>query len=385
MNPRPIFAALAAIALVLPAARAQIVVSANDGKALFARGDVPALVDDTATIIDLNVSPPKVLGEVKAPAAMTGPPQSVAIAPDESIALVTGAWKTDPANPKRTVPDNRVTVIDLKARPPVVLATLETGGAPTGVSFNPAGTMALVANRTEGTVSVLNVSGKSVTVGDKISLCDNNCAPSHVIFTNGGRRALVSRNNDDKISILSVSGSEVEYTKIDMIAAAGPYSMDVTPSGDVAVVANVASGLVGGIDLISVIDLGVEPPHVVDHVTIGVSPECVSLSADGRWLAVALMNGSNFKKTSPYFHDYGLLKILSLNGTKLTPVTETKVGHLCQGVVWKSDNSTLLVQCPAEQEIQVIGFNGQTLTRTGSIKINGSPVGIRVAQRAGKK
>ena len=35
--------------------------------------------------------------------------------------------------------------------------------------------------------------------------------------------------------------------------------MDVTPSGDVAVVANVASGLVGGIDLVSAMSPAVQP------------------------------------------------------------------------------------------------------------------------------
>ena len=35
------------------------------------------------------------------------------------LALVTGAFKIDPANAKKLVPDNTVTVIDLKAKPPV--------------------------------------------------------------------------------------------------------------------------------------------------------------------------------------------------------------------------------------------------------------------------
>jgi hypothetical protein len=60
--------------------------------------------DDTVTIIDLGVSPPKLLGEVKAPSGVVGPPQNVAITTDESIALVAAAMKLDPADPKKLTP-----------------------------------------------------------------------------------------------------------------------------------------------------------------------------------------------------------------------------------------------------------------------------------------
>src|SRR5215216_7957216 len=102
-------------------AAAELAVSANDGKAVLVDGvnSVPANPPpDSVTIIDLAVSPPKVIGEVKAPASVVGPPVSVAIAPDESIALVTGATKLDPADAKKTVPDIKLSVIDLKASPP---------------------------------------------------------------------------------------------------------------------------------------------------------------------------------------------------------------------------------------------------------------------------
>ncbi len=70
-------------------AAAQIAVSTNDNKAVLVNGanTVPANpAEDTVTIIDLGVSPPKVLGEVKAPSSVAGPPQNVAITPDEAIA-----------------------------------------------------------------------------------------------------------------------------------------------------------------------------------------------------------------------------------------------------------------------------------------------------------
>ncbi len=134
-------------------AAAQIAISANDNKAVLVNGVntvPPSPAEDTATIIDLNVSPPKVIGELKVPNSVVGPPQNVAITPDESIALIASNQKLDPADPKKLVPDNRVSVIDLKAKPAAVIATIETGLAPAGIGINRAGTLALVANRGDG-------------------------------------------------------------------------------------------------------------------------------------------------------------------------------------------------------------------------------------------
>ena len=166
---------LAAALLTLPlfpsVGAAQLAVSANDGKAVLVNGVntvPPNPADDTVTIIDLGVSPPKVIGELKVPSSVVGPPQNVAIAPDESIALISSNMKLDPADPKKLVPDNRLSVIDLKATPPAVIATLEAGLGPAGISINRAGTLALVANRNEGTVSIFTVSGKTLAAAGKI-------------------------------------------------------------------------------------------------------------------------------------------------------------------------------------------------------------------------
>src|SRR4051812_31177554 len=156
----------AALAVALPLLfftghiHAQVAVSANDGKIALVDGQntVPSNPGpDTVTILDIGVSPPKIIGEVKAPTSVVGPPQSVAVSKDESFALVTGAMKLDPADPKKLVPDDKLSVIDLKASPPAVTQTLEAGAGATGVSINPAGTLALVANRSEGTLSIFTI------------------------------------------------------------------------------------------------------------------------------------------------------------------------------------------------------------------------------------
>jgi len=365
-------------------ANAQIVVSANDSKIVLVDGvqttvrNPPA---DTVTIIDLSVSPPKVLGEIKAPTSVVGPPQSVAISPEGSIALVTAAMKIDPGDPTKTIPDNKVTVIDLKQTPPVVLATLTAGGGASGVSINSAGTLALVANRAEGTVSVFTIDGKRVSAAGKVDLGAPMSAPCHVVFTPDGKMALVTRNLDSLVSVLSIDGGKVEYTKRDIVAGLKPYGIEMTPSGDAAVVANIGAGATGGADTVSVIDLSVIPPRAVNHLTVGPLPEGIALSADGRYVAVTVMNGSNTSKTSPLYNDFGILKILRLSNKTLTPVTEARIGHWCQGAAWSRDGRALIVQCMVEKQISVFNFDGRTLKPAGAISVSGGPAGIRAAPR----
>jgi DNA-binding beta-propeller fold protein YncE len=372
----------AAIALMPVAAQAELAISANDNKAVLENGvtvTVPNAGPDTISIIDLSASPPKLIAEIQAPASVAGPPGSVAVSPDESFALVTGAMKLDPTDPKKMAPDDKVTVIDLKASPPRVVQTIAAGKGAAGVSINKAGTLALVANRSEGTVSVFTITDGKLAEAGKIALGDDKSGPSQPVFTRDGTMALVTRDNDHKISVLSVQGTQVEYTKRDVNAGLRPYQIDTTGSGDIAIVANIGIGQ-GDADTISVIDLKAKPARVVNTVSVGQTPEGLKMSPDGEHVAVTVMNGSNKPKNSPFLNENGLLKVYRASGHNLTPAAEAPVGHWCQGVVWSKDSGTLLVQCMVEKEILAFRFDGTKLERTASIKTNGGPAGIRTAE-----
>jgi DNA-binding beta-propeller fold protein YncE len=319
-----------------------------------------------------------VIGELKVPTSVVGPPQSVAIAPDGSIALVTAAMRIDPADATKTIPDDKVTVIDLKASPPAVLATLHAGSAASGVSINRAGTLALVANRSEGTVSVFTITGKTVTAAGKVDLGAPESGPSLVAITPDGRTALVSRNNDSLISILAIDGTKVTYTKRDIAGGFKPYGIDITPAGDVALVANIGAGATGGTDTVAVIDLS-SAPRVVDQVAVGPVPEGLAISPDGRFAALTVMNGSNAPKSSPMFNDFGLLRIFALRNRTIVPVADAKVGHWCQGTAW-SGTGSILVQCMVERQIMRFRFDGQRLVPDAPISVSGGPAGIRARQ-----
>jgi DNA-binding beta-propeller fold protein YncE len=364
------------------ASNAEIAVSANDGKMVMENGVAKVRKEplpDTVSIIDLSGAAPRIVAEIPAPASVVGPPPSVAVAPDESFVLVTGAMKVDPADPTKAIADDKLTVIDLKSSPPKVLATLQAGAGAAGVSINRAATLALVANRNEGTVSVFTISGNALTPAGKIALGDAKSGPSHAIFSRDGTMALVTRDGDSRISILAVDGAKVEYTKRDLFSALRPYQIDTAGSGDTAVVGNVGMGG-GDADSISLIDMRAKPIRVVTTISVGQTPEGLKMSPDGAFVAVNVVNGSTKPANSPFFNDFGLLKIYRIVGTDLVPVTEAKIGHWCQGIVWSKDSSKLLVQCMVENEIATFAFDGKTLTKAAPIAMKVSPAGIRTAE-----
>ena len=66
-------------------AMAQLAITANDAKVELVNGVsrvVASPVPDTVTIIDIKANPPRVIAEVEAPTSVVGPPLSVAIPPD---------------------------------------------------------------------------------------------------------------------------------------------------------------------------------------------------------------------------------------------------------------------------------------------------------------
>jgi len=371
----------AALAMTSALASAELAVSANDNKAVLVDGVTTPVADaapDTVAVIDLRAKPPRVIAEIEAAASVVGPPLSVAIAPDESIALVTAAMKIVDG---KQVPDDKLQVIDLQGTPPAVIATLAAGAGAAGVSINRAGTLALVANRSEGTVSVFAISGKSVTAAGKIKLGDEKSGPSSIAISADGKTALVTRDGDNRVSVLAIDGGKVEYTKRDIYPGQRPYGIVICSPGDIAVVANIGAGQ-GDADTLSVIDMKAKPPRVIDTLTVGQTPEGIACSPDGQALAVTVMSGSNKPKDSPFYRARGKVVLLQVNGQKLKKVSEADVGNWSQGAAFSADGRTLLVQNMVQKEIQVFQLKGWHLHDTGQrIKLKAGPAGIRIADR----
>jgi DNA-binding beta-propeller fold protein YncE len=384
---RTVLQVVCAVLAALPV-WAQIAVSANDTTEIMVDGVhvmVPNAPPDTVTLIDLSARPPRVVAELQAPSSWSGPPQMVAVTPDESIALLASSLKADPADPARMTQDNRISVIALKSSPPAVIKTLEAGRFPNGIAINARGTLALVANRGDSTVSIYTIAGTRVEAAGRISLQDTSCAPSMPAFTPDGAAAYLTCTDTHRLAVLSVNGTDVRDTGRSVVANLRPVGIEITPKGDFAIVANIGNGPTGGVDTLTVVDLASPNPRVVDSVAVGVIPEGLALSPTGRYVAVSLINGSSFPKSSPFHHDDNILKILRLSGSRLTPVAEASVGPWCQGGAWSRDERTVVIQCMVDKQIDVFEFDGRTLTRKPPIKVSGGPASIRTAWRPANK
>ncbi len=371
----------AAFSFTAAPAAAQLAVSANDNKQINVAG-VGSIVanpsPDTVSVIDMSVFPPRLVGEVQAPTSVVGPPSSVAVAPDESFALVSAAVKKSPADPAKTVPDNRLSVIDLKGLK--VVQTLEAGAGAAGVAINRSGTLALVANRSEGTVSVFTVKGMTLTPAGKIELGKNDSGPSAVQFIGDGRRALVTRDGDSTITILAVDGAKVSVTNRSFFAGIRPYGADVTPDGRYAMVANIGRGQ-GDHDTVSLIDLNMNPPRTVDTITVGPTPEGIKISPNGRYAAVVIHNGSAAVPTSPFYNAFGKVVLLGVSGGKLVKLSEERIGRWSQGAAFSADSNTLLVQNMVEKDVQVFKIEFDQLRDTWHrIKLSGGGAGMGTAR-----
>ncbi|MBY0331645.1 MAG: YncE family protein [Acetobacteraceae bacterium] len=384
--PMPAGLGLAALLLLAPGeGEAQLAVSMNDNKLVLENGRTRVVRDappDTLSVIDLGANPPAVRAEINVPASVVGPPTSVAVSPDERLALVTANQRPDPADPGKLVPGNTMAVVDLAATPPRVLATLPTGLGPAGVSINRAGTLALVANRAEGTVSVFRIHGQEVTPAGKIEIGPVASEVSHVAFLPDGRHALVTRYGDHSINVLRIEGDKVTKTDREITTGVRPYGLAVTPDGHWAVVANIGRGT-GDADTVSLLDLRREPWRVVDTISVGQTPEGIMTAPDSRHVAVTVMNGSNKPAGSP-FHGPGLVRMLRIGDGKLSLVGEARVGTWSQGAAFSPDGRTLLVGNMVERDISVlrVAEDGK-LTDTGTrLRVGGGSAALRTAERA---
>jgi DNA-binding beta-propeller fold protein YncE len=111
-------------------------------------------------------------------------------------------------------------------------------------------------------VSILTISGKTVTATGKVGFGATTSGPSSVAFSPDGKTALVTRDRDHKISVLLVDGTKAEDTNRLMTGAIRPYPIEISPKRDIAITGNQGGGG-GDIDTINIIDLKGKAPRIV--------------------------------------------------------------------------------------------------------------------------
>ena len=217
--------------------RAQLMIVGNDQKPKIDNGSTVMLPPghDTLSVVDISKpTEPRIVATIPMDNTVAGPPTNLAITPNRDIALVANSLNAVEKDGKwQTEPDNRLFVVDLKASPPSVLTTLTLGKQPSGLAINATGTMALVANRAEGTISVLSINGKEVKVTDTVTVGAPGDQVSAVAITPDGRMALAVKAAVDKVAVLDINGGKATYDKKNDVTDNNyPYNIADTPDGN---------------------------------------------------------------------------------------------------------------------------------------------------------
>jgi DNA-binding beta-propeller fold protein YncE len=368
----------------LPAgARAQLMIIGNDEKVGWNDAGAPVFAPpgkDSVLVVDIGTpEAPKIVASLPLMNSIFGPPTNLAITPDERLAIVANSmnWVQEGAAWK-PVPDNKLYVIDLKARPPKHIATVEVGKQPSGLAINGRGDLALVTNRADNSISVLSIMHDEVKLVDTVTIGEQVAA---VVFTPDGKRALAVKFPGHKVALLEVTGQKVTYNKQDLPAGLWPYNVDVTPNGKLAITADNGNGgsSDGHVDTVSVIDLEAAPPRVIDKVVVGDAPEGLAISPTGEVALAILLNGSAGTPKNAWFaNKSGKVAVLRIDGKKVTKVKEIEVGGLPEGVAFSPDGKYAYVGNYTTQDVSILKVDGGNVTDTGKrFALPGHPASMR--------
>jgi DNA-binding beta-propeller fold protein YncE len=335
---------------------------------------------DQVLIVDLaDPENPKIASSLPLKNSIVGPPVNLDIDPTGTVALVADSVDiVKEGEVLKQVPDNKIYVIDLKAEPPKLAATITGGKQPSGLSFSPDGKMALVGNRADNSISVLSVNGTDVKITDTVAMPDS---VAHVQFTPDGKHALAVRFPAHKVSVLDISADgKVTYNKVDLATGQWPYNVVVSPDSKLALTSDNggAGSSDGSVDTTSVIDLEATPPRIIDRVVVGDGPEGLAVSPKGDLAVAVILRGSNMKKAF-FYEKNGSLSVLKIDGKKVTKTQDIEVGGLPEAAVFTPDGKYILAGNYLTQDFSILKVDGTKVTDTGKrFTVPGHPASARM-------
>jgi DNA-binding beta-propeller fold protein YncE len=361
---------------------APFMIVGDDEKLSFENGKavVSPAGNDNVLIVDVaNPLSPKIVANLPLKNSVVGPPVNLAIDPTDSVAIVADSMAVVKDGDRyKQVPDNKIYVIDLKAKPAKLINTIEGDMQPSGLSINPAGNLALVANRAGKSISVLSIHGTDVKLIGTVAMGDE---VSAVVFTPNGKHALATKDAANKVALLDVDGDKVTDTKHDMLTGLYPYNIVEAPNGSIALTADNGNNGTsdGNVDTVSVIDL-TPPVHVIDHITVPDSPEGLAFSPKGNLAVSVDATGSNHPKTDWYYHPHGRVVVFGVNGKKVTRLNTVEVGALPEAVCFTPDGRYIYVGNYIDKDFSILRVNGTEVTDTGKrFKVPGQPGSARMS------
>jgi DNA-binding beta-propeller fold protein YncE len=139
---------------VAVAPNGKLAITSDNGGAGSSDGSV-----DTASVIDLEANPPRVIDRV----VVGDGPEGVAISPkgDVAISLILAGSNNKPAYFYHR--NGHASVLKIDGKKVTKVKEIEVGGLPEAVAFTPDGKYVLIGNFIDGDISILKVDGSEVT------------------------------------------------------------------------------------------------------------------------------------------------------------------------------------------------------------------------------
>jgi DNA-binding beta-propeller fold protein YncE len=217
---------------------------------------------------------------------------------------------------------------------------------------------------TDDSITLFTIKDRQLTQKSQIKL-EPKAEPRDVIIAPDGKTAWALRFGDGKVTKLKIDGDQLSRVA-DYDVGKQPDGGIITGDGRYLINSNFG-GVPGHTDKGAVSMLDTRTGKIVDVAEVGSLPEHVVLSADSKYLAVVVGNGSATVKTAKNFDTvFGKLAIFKVGKGKLEHVTDGQLGHACQGAAWSDDGKALLVECSVERDIEYFHFDGSTLTKDPS-------------------
>lgn len=334
--------------------------------------------NDAVLVVDItNPAKPKIRANLPLTNSLLGPPTNLQITPDGKLGLVANSVvHVQDGNAWKSVPDNKLYVIDLTANPPKLIDTVTVGRQPSGLSISRKGDLALIANRDGKSVSVVSIQGTTVKAVGEVPVEQQAAA---IVIAPDGKRAFVCLNLANKIGVLTIDGQKVTYDKsMDISSAFNPYNIDITPDGKYVIASNTGAGQ-NNADAEVIIEATGPHPHVVDIAAPGTGPEGFAISPNGKTAAAPLLLGTSAKDSDWFKTKTGELALMSIGaGGKLTVTARAPLGGLPEGVAYSPNSDYLYVGNYFDKDLQVFHLANGKLKEVGpGLKLPGQPASMR--------